>query len=85
MSPVFAHLMADGLTFSTRRSLAGAREGRSFRSACSCSVLTPLPCTAFVSNGGIATDNLLDPKLTHLVVYNTVRDRFKELIRKTME
>jgi len=49
-------------------------------------VLT-LPLTAFTANGGIATDNLLDPKLTHIVVNTDLdnEDRRKMMIRLTSE
>ncbi|ORY90116.1 ATP dependent DNA ligase domain-domain-containing protein [Leucosporidium creatinivorum] len=42
---------------------------------------------AFTSNGGIATDNLLDPKLTHIIVNTDLdnEDRRKMMIRLTSE
>ncbi|GAA6040368.1 hypothetical protein JCM8097_007579 [Rhodosporidiobolus ruineniae] len=41
--------------------------------------------TAFIDGGGVATDDLLDPKLTHLVVTNLVQDRYKDLINLTSQ
>ncbi|GAA5858831.1 hypothetical protein JCM8547_005005 [Rhodosporidiobolus lusitaniae] len=40
---------------------------------------------AFVNGGGTATDNLFEPKLTHLITTTLVPDRYKEMIRKTAE
>ncbi|GAA5867873.1 hypothetical protein JCM3774_004706, partial [Rhodotorula dairenensis] len=39
----------------------------------------------FESAGGVATDRLDEPKLTHLIVSKLVPDRYKELIRRTLE
>lgn len=47
--------------------------------------LTTLSIAVLIANGGEATDNLLNPALTHLVVYKGIPDRFKELISRTSE
>jgi hypothetical protein len=47
--------------------------------------LTLLPHSAFVAGGGIATDNLFHPSLTHLIVSKLVSDRYKELIKRTSQ
>ncbi|GAA5981421.1 hypothetical protein JCM10908_004104 [Rhodotorula pacifica] len=39
----------------------------------------------FEEAGGVATDQLDDPKLTHIIVSRLVPDRFKEMIRRTLE
>ncbi|GJN92108.1 hypothetical protein Rhopal_005137-T1 [Rhodotorula paludigena] len=40
---------------------------------------------AFVANHGTATDDLADPKLTHIIVTKLVPERYKELIKRTSE
>ncbi|KAK4699162.1 DNA ligase 4, partial [Phenoliferia sp. Uapishka_3] len=42
-------------------------------------------CKDFVRFGGEATANLLDPKLTFIVVHPRVKDRYSELTRKTSQ
>ncbi|GEM06078.1 DNA ligase [Rhodotorula toruloides] len=41
--------------------------------------------TAFEHAGGFATDDLHNPKLTHIIVTSLVPDRYKELINRTSE
>ncbi|PRQ77013.1 ATP dependent DNA ligase domain-domain containing protein [Rhodotorula toruloides] len=41
--------------------------------------------TAFEEAGGIATDDLHNPKLTHIIITKLVPDRYKELINRTAE
>ncbi|BGP12433.1 DNA ligase (ATP) [Rhodosporidiobolus nylandii] len=40
---------------------------------------------AFIANGGLATSDLLDPLLTHLIVTDLVPERYKELINRTSQ
>lgn len=39
----------------------------------------------FEEAGGVATDRLDDPKLTHIIVSKLVPDRYKEMIRRTLK